>query len=87
MRLACGWTRRALQVCNLVKCLHLPYVDIYLWRMRMIGGADFTTAIGEAIEQSDGIISLVDAKYVTSTYCHNELGRFLVCFCPNLLVD
>jgi hypothetical protein len=37
------------------------------------GGADFTDAIGEAIEASSAVVAVIDAKFAKSTYCFNEL--------------
>ena len=33
-----------------------------------------TQAIGTAIQSSDGIVAVIDAKFTRSTYCNNELA-------------
>ena len=36
-------------------------------------GADWMEAIGTAIEESELLVCVIDAKFPTSTYCCNEL--------------
>jgi len=45
------------------------------------GGADFMHAIGEAIENSAGVLAVIDTKFTTSTYCQNELAMAQSCGC------
>ena len=46
-------------------------------------------AIGEAIEQSDGIVAVIESKFLQSTYCNNEVRHLDMCVfiftCPNTL--
>merc|ERR1712216_175851 len=45
------------------------------------GGADFMHAIGAAIENSAGVLAVIDTKFTTSTYCQNELAMAQSCGC------
>ena len=48
--------------------------DVWMDVEGIQGGADFMSAIGDAIMASQGMVAIIDEKFCGSTYCNNELA-------------